>query len=279
MAVSKRLRFEILRRDGHTCRYCGATAPEVPLRVDHVVPVALGGSDDPSNLVAACEPCNSGKSSVPADARMVDDITQDALRWAAAMRQAAQEFSDAIESSNAAYAAIDAVWYQGNRPANWTDSIDQFIRAGLPLNVIVKMAGVAQNKRGTMGYRWSYFCGCCWTRVRDMQERATELVSDRTIAPHQELPTTLSTTWTALDLQRKQDLVYEYVDLILDDAQIAAVACGHQTSGHCGDPICEVEYLTSLEWLAIEMDTRKFRDDAVIDAAEASAEEIAYGSA
>lgn len=36
MAVSKRLRYEILRRGNHTCRYCGASAPDVPLRVDHV---------------------------------------------------------------------------------------------------------------------------------------------------------------------------------------------------------------------------------------------------
>ncbi len=63
MAVSKRLRYEILRRDNHTCRYCGAAAPDVPLRVDHVTPVALGGSDKPENLVTSCEPCNSGKSS------------------------------------------------------------------------------------------------------------------------------------------------------------------------------------------------------------------------
>ena len=30
MAVSKRLRYEILRRDNHTCRYCGASAPDAP---------------------------------------------------------------------------------------------------------------------------------------------------------------------------------------------------------------------------------------------------------
>lgn len=63
MAVSKRLRFEILRRDGHRCRYCGAGALAAPLTVDHVTPLALGGTDDPSNLATACEPCNSGKTS------------------------------------------------------------------------------------------------------------------------------------------------------------------------------------------------------------------------
>ena len=41
MAVSKRLRYEILRRDNHTCRYCGESAPDVKLTIDHVVPVSL----------------------------------------------------------------------------------------------------------------------------------------------------------------------------------------------------------------------------------------------
>ena len=54
MAVTKRMRFEILRRDNHACRYCGATAPDVKLAVDHVTPVALGGTDSPDNLVASC---------------------------------------------------------------------------------------------------------------------------------------------------------------------------------------------------------------------------------
>ena len=59
MPVSKRLRYEILRRDNHACRYCGGTAPDVVITVDHVVPVALGGSDDAGNLVAACKDCLS----------------------------------------------------------------------------------------------------------------------------------------------------------------------------------------------------------------------------
>lgn len=47
----------VLDRDGHVCRYCGGSADTV----DHVVPKARGGSDDESNLVAACRPCNSAK--------------------------------------------------------------------------------------------------------------------------------------------------------------------------------------------------------------------------
>ena len=88
MAISRRLRFEILRRDGHTCRYCGGKAPDVALTVDHVIPTTLGGSDEPSNLVAACADCNAGKSSIQPDAPIVEDVAADALRWKRAMEQA-----------------------------------------------------------------------------------------------------------------------------------------------------------------------------------------------
>jgi hypothetical protein len=59
--MSPKLRFSILHRDGFTCRYCGAAAPDVKLQVDHVHPIARGGVDDPANLVTACEACNQGK--------------------------------------------------------------------------------------------------------------------------------------------------------------------------------------------------------------------------
>lgn len=90
MAVSKRLRFEVLRRDNHACRYCGAGAPEVKLTVDHVIPTALGGGDDPENLVTACAGCNSGKSSINPDEPLIADVKSDALRWSRAMEEATE---------------------------------------------------------------------------------------------------------------------------------------------------------------------------------------------
>lgn len=60
-ALPKSLRFEVLKRDKFTCQYCGAQAPDVLLEVDHIVPVAEGGSDDILNLVTSCRNCNRGK--------------------------------------------------------------------------------------------------------------------------------------------------------------------------------------------------------------------------
>lgn len=65
--ISKRLRFEIFNRDGFSCVYCGKTAADETLEIDHVVPVSKGGANDKSNLVTACFSCNRGKSDRPID--------------------------------------------------------------------------------------------------------------------------------------------------------------------------------------------------------------------
>lgn len=59
--MKPKLRFEVLKRDRFTCRYCGRRAPDVTLEVDHVTPRAAHGSDELENLVAACFDCNRGK--------------------------------------------------------------------------------------------------------------------------------------------------------------------------------------------------------------------------
>lgn len=144
-SIPKRLRFEILRRDNYACRYCGATAPDVQLTVDHVVPVVLGGTDDPDNLVTACVDCNAGKSSMPADAALVEDVAQDAIRWQRAMEAAAEIVARDREAREAYCAAFEDYWNgwtytdrNGQRcnvplPPNWRDAVAEMLVAGLSL--------------------------------------------------------------------------------------------------------------------------------------------------
>lgn len=72
--INTRLRFAILERDGFRCRYCGARAPDVELEVDHIVSVNDGGTNDETNLTAACFRCNRGKKaqSQPKFARLAE---------------------------------------------------------------------------------------------------------------------------------------------------------------------------------------------------------------
>jgi 5-methylcytosine-specific restriction endonuclease McrA len=54
-AVNRR---EVLRRDKHSCQYCGNTKH---LTIDHVIPVSKGGKNTWDNVITACESCNNRK--------------------------------------------------------------------------------------------------------------------------------------------------------------------------------------------------------------------------
>lgn len=83
-AIPKSLRFEVFKRDSFTCQYCGRSAPEVLLEVDHITPVSKGGDNSMINLVTSCRDCNRGKSakelsdnsSVKAQKKQLDELQQ-----------------------------------------------------------------------------------------------------------------------------------------------------------------------------------------------------------
>jgi len=60
-SLSKKLRFEVFKRDSFTCQYCGNSAPAVVLNADHIHPVSKDGETDLLNLITACFDCNAGK--------------------------------------------------------------------------------------------------------------------------------------------------------------------------------------------------------------------------
>ena len=60
-AISKKMRFEVLKRDKFTCQYCGKQSPDVILHIDHIKPVSKGGKNTMLNLVTSCVDCNLGK--------------------------------------------------------------------------------------------------------------------------------------------------------------------------------------------------------------------------
>jgi 5-methylcytosine-specific restriction endonuclease McrA len=56
----------LFARDGYRCQYCGRPGTELRLREsltrDHVVPMSRGGTNEWTNVVTACSPCNTRKA-------------------------------------------------------------------------------------------------------------------------------------------------------------------------------------------------------------------------
>jgi 5-methylcytosine-specific restriction enzyme A len=58
--IDKDIRAHILKRDNYTCQNCGRTDCCSP-HIDHIKPVALGGTNDLENLQVLCANCNLTK--------------------------------------------------------------------------------------------------------------------------------------------------------------------------------------------------------------------------
>lgn len=55
------VRKYVFQRDNYQCKACGQTQLETELNIDHIIPLARGGSNDISNLQTLCRTCNQSK--------------------------------------------------------------------------------------------------------------------------------------------------------------------------------------------------------------------------
>lgn len=109
--IPKGVRFEVFKRDSFRCQYCGRSAPDVILEVDHIMPVAEGGTNDPLNLITACRDCNRGKSAktledtaaIDRQKRQLDDLnemreqTEMLIEWKRELMVLSEKQIDAID--------------------------------------------------------------------------------------------------------------------------------------------------------------------------------------
>lgn len=61
-AFPSKVRDLIMRRAGHRCQLHGPRCTGRATVADHIIPVAEGGTDDPSNGQAVCTTCHADKT-------------------------------------------------------------------------------------------------------------------------------------------------------------------------------------------------------------------------
>jgi hypothetical protein len=172
--LSKKTRFDVFKRDGFTCAYCGAQPPKVVLHCDHVVAVANGGTNDIDNLVTACDACNLGKgarplTSVPLSIEEKAQILREREEQIAAFNELIAEKRDRIEETAWLVAnALLSGW--GRKPDSfnrqWFASVERFTEA-LSLDDLFEAVDIAVRKFPRSDSKsFRYFCGICWRKIR-----------------------------------------------------------------------------------------------------------------
>ena len=181
MAVSKRTRFEILRRDNHACQYCGQFAPGTVLHIDHVIPVALGGDDKPSNLVTACADCNFGKASISPDSPIVASVASRSTEYAIAnLNRAARIDGEmlAMEEYEEDFLSSWNDWTNTQTqkkfplPADWRNSLKAWWKVSVPTSLIDSAINTAMgSNQVNRDGKFAYFAGVIWRTLDEFDMR------------------------------------------------------------------------------------------------------------
>ena len=170
--LSPKTRFDVFKRDGFACQYCGAHPPGAVLHVDHVLAVAQGGGNEITNLVTACSACNGGKG-----ARLLSEVPESVAEISA-------EAAEREEQVRGYQKILDAKERRQKREATkvWKVFGEEFglAKAHAPTLRSIKMFNerlgfhdtldameyAISRKVGGYGATFKYFCGVCWGRIK-----------------------------------------------------------------------------------------------------------------
>ena len=135
---------------------------------------------NPGTDCNACADCNAGKSSRIVDDQPVSPADERSRRWAAAMAQAAAEArGQSTERDSFAHRwreEWDSWPYYAPLPSDWRETLYRFLDQGLTVEDLHELICSARSSLARDEFR--YFCGCCWTRLRQYRERAYEILGE-----------------------------------------------------------------------------------------------------
>jgi hypothetical protein len=196
MAVGKRLRFEVFKRDAFTCAYCGRTPPDVLLHIDHIVPLAAGGTDALDNLITACSDCNLGKGASGLNVRPASSVSEERVQELQERIAQARAYAELVAEEHAArekligrqLAIVGEFWAQ-----QWgaTEEIEEdgqgwyvlpdgglfplessvrLILKRLPVEEVIEAIEITRTRfpAATID-AVHYFYGVCWNKVRQRE--------------------------------------------------------------------------------------------------------------
>lgn len=170
--TSKRMRFEVFKRDNFECQYCGAKPPKVPLEIDHIIPVSKNGKTTKDNLITACFDCNRGKSNIELDnipTPLIETIEKKKvaqlqyLEYKKILKKEQKIINQEIEEVEDVFTSV----FEGY---SFTDKFKITVKKfnkELGVYVVADAMETACNKiYHNQNQALSYFCGICWNIIK-----------------------------------------------------------------------------------------------------------------
>jgi len=179
MSISKKTRFEVFKRDGFKCQYCGRTPPAVVLELDHIIPKSKEGVESMDNYITACFDCNRGKgkhllSNTPPGINNNIELLKE-------KRKQLKDFNRLIERQEKEYEvgiqAINKIFSDNFPDKTLTDkfnkiSAKRFLKLLPTQKVKDAMILACLTKYNDPGKALSYFCGICWNWIKRPETRS-----------------------------------------------------------------------------------------------------------
>ena len=170
--ISKKLRFDIFKRDEFTCSYCGSKPPSVVLEIDHILPVSKGGENDIDNLVTSCFNCNRGKSN-----KSLDSIPQKMQDKSVIIKEKGEQYAEYLKhvkklkklnenSIDLVEGVFDSHFEDHYFLPKFRTNVKMFIdRVGLDY-ALWAMDTACSKMFHNSEAALKYFCGICWNKIR-----------------------------------------------------------------------------------------------------------------
>jgi len=172
VSISKKIRFEVFKRDDFKCQYCGSTPPNITLEIDHIKPVSKGGTNDINNLVTSCFNCNRGKSNI--ELKTLPNQLNDNIEILREKEEQLKEYHKLIrniENRNSRNIQKVTDRFESYYPEKTLAetfknvSLRTFVKK-LDVYDVLESLDKAYSKMHNSESTLKYFCGICWNKIK-----------------------------------------------------------------------------------------------------------------
>ena len=169
--IPPRKRHLLLKKYDFKCVNCGRSNDEVPLEIDHIIPVIKGGTNDDYNLITACFDCNRGKgkhsleNSMPTQDEQIERLKEAHSQYKIYLKFLKDTAKQQTQTVQMVCDVYEEIYYGETFTPKFRISIKQFIDK-LGVDEVI----LAMEKSIQKCYRQSdvpkYFCGICWNKIK-----------------------------------------------------------------------------------------------------------------